>query len=298
MRAITTERRLFDLRREAREGQRAQLRERISQLREEVAGYTGQATAKSREIEYVYQELEGVRELWKKNLVPMTRLTSLQRDAARLEGERSQLLGATAQAKGKMTEIELQIMQIDQDLRTEVGKEISEVRSKISELVERKVAAEDQLKHIDIRAPQSGKVHQLSVHTVGGVIAPGEQIMLIVPDADTLTAEVRIAPLDIDQVHLGQKAYLRFSSFNQRTTPEIEGEVTMVSADLTQDQRSGASYYVVRIAPSAAGLAQLGENTLVPGMPVDTFLRTGNRTALSYLIKPLRDQARRAFTER
>jgi HlyD family secretion protein len=297
-RAIATERRLFDLRRESREGQRSQLRERILQLREEISGYTGQATAKSREIEYVNQELEGVRELWKKNLVPITRMTALQRDAARLEGERSQLLGATAQAKGKMTEIELQILQIDQDLRTEVGKEISEVRSKISELVERKVAAEDQLKHIDIRAPQSGKVHQLSVHTVGGVIAQGEQIMLIVPDADALSAEVRIAPLDIDQVRLGQKSFLRFSSFNQRTTPEVEGEVTMVSADLTQDQRSGTSYYTVRIAPTPAGLAALGDVKLVPGMPVETFLQTGSRTALSYLIKPLRDQARQAFTER
>ena len=297
-RAIATEQRLFELRRQSRDGQRAQLRERIAQLKEEITGYNGQVTAKTREIEYINQELEGVRELWKKNLVPMTRLTVLQRDAARLEGERSQLLGATAQAKGKMSEIELQIMQIDQDLRTEVGKEISEVRSKISELFERKIAAEDQLKHIDIRAPQSGKVHQLSVHTIGGVIAEGEQLMLIVPDADALTAEVKITPLDIDQVHLGQKAFLRFSSFNQRTTPEIEGEVTLVSADLTQDQRSGASYYTVRVAPTADGLAHLGEVKLVPGMPVDAFLKTGNRTALSYLMKPLRDQARRAFTER
>ncbi len=140
-RSVAAEKRLFELRQQARNGQKAQLRERISQLREEITGYTGQAAAKGREIEYINQELEGVRDLFKKNLIPMTRLTVLQRDAARLEGERSQLLGAIAQAKGKMTEIELQIIQVDQDLRTEVGKELSDVRSKISELIERKVAA-------------------------------------------------------------------------------------------------------------------------------------------------------------
>jgi HlyD family secretion protein len=297
-RAIATEKRLFELRRESRDGQRAQLKERMAQLREEINGYTGQAKAKTQEIEFITQELEGVRDLWKKNLVPMTRMTVLQRDAARLEGERSQLLGAMAQAKGKIAEIELQSLQIDQDLRTEVGKEISEVRSKISELYERKIAAEDQLNRIDIRAPQSGKVHQLSVHTIGGVIAEGEQIMLIVPDADALSAEVKIAPLDIDQIHLGQKAQLRFSSFNQRVTPEIEGEVTLVSADLTQDQRTGVSYYTVHVTPTADGLTRLGGARLVPGMPVDVFVQTGERTAWSYLMKPIRDQARRAFTER
>ena len=297
-RSVAAEKRLFELRQQARNGQKSQLRERISQLREEITGYSGQATAKAREIEFINQELEGVRDLWKKNLIPMTRLTVLQRDAARLEGERSQLLGAIAQAKGKMTEIELQIIQVDQDLRTEVGKELSEVRSKISELIERKIAAQDQLARIDIRAPQSGKVHQLSVHTIGGVIAEGEQIMLIVPDADALTAEVKIAPLDIDQVHLGQRAFLRFSSFNQRVTPEIEGEVTLISADLSQDQRTGVSYYTARIAPTAEGITLLGAVKLVPGMPVDAFLQTTERTVLSYLMKPLRDQARRAFTER
>jgi len=296
--ATAAEKRLFELRRQARDGQKAQLRERISQLNEEITGYTGQAAAKAREIGFINQELEGVRDLFKKNLIPMTRLTQLQRDTARLEGERSQLLGAIAQAKGKMTEIELQIIQIDQDLRTEVGKELGEVRSKISELIERKVATQDQLARVDIRAPQSGKVHQLSVHTIGGVIGAGEQIMLIVPDADALSAEVKIAPLDIDQVHLGQHAILRFTSFNQRVTPEIEGEVTLVSADLTQDQRTGVSYYTARISPTADGIARLGNVKLVPGMPVDAFLQTSERTVLSYLMKPLRDQARRAFTER
>ena len=297
-RAIAAERSLFDLRRQARGGQKAQLKERSAQLQEEIKGYLGQAEAKQREVDFVHKELEGVRTLWEKKLVPMNRLTALERDTARLEGERSQLSGMTAQAKGKIAEIELQIIQIDQDLRTEVGKDLIETRSKISELAERKTAAVDQLYRIDIRAPQSGRVHQLAVHTVGGVISPGEQIMLIVPDADALAVEVKIAPRDIDQVYVGQAASMRFAAFDQKTTPEIEGEVSLVSADLMQDQRTGASYYTARVLLRPEEVARLGNAKLLPGMPVDVFIKTPGRTALSYLIKPLRDQAERAFKER
>lgn len=297
-RAIAAEQSLFDLRRQARSGQKAQLKERRAQLQEEIKGYLGQAEAKQREVDFIHQELEGVRTLWQKNLVPITRLTALERDTARLDGERSQLSGMTAQARGKIAEIELQIIQVDQDLRSEVGKDLIETRSKLSELAERKIAAVDQLNRIDIRAPQNGRVHQLAVHTIGGVISPGEQIMLIVPDADALAVEVKIAPRDIDQVYVGQTAAMRFAAFNQKTTPEVEGEVSMVSADLTQDQRTGASFYTVRVLLKPEELARLGDAKLVPGMPVDVFIQTPGRTALSYLTKPLRDQAERAMKER
>ena len=294
---IAGEQKLFELRRTARNGQKAQLRERVAQLREEIQGLLGQAKAKDKEIELINKELVGIRELRAKNLVPATRLTSLERDVARLEGERSQLIGYSAEAKGKITETELQIIQVDQDLRSDVGKELAEIRAKISELTEQRVAAEDQLKRIEIRAPQDGRVHELAVHTIGGVIGAGEPIMLIVPDTDTLTIEARIAPQDIDQLHLGQVALLRFSAFNQRTTPEIYGKVNLISADLTQDQRTGASYYVVHITPDANEISRLGNFRLVPGMPVEAFLQTDERTVLSYLIKPLRDQIVKAFRE-
>lgn len=297
-RAISAELSLFDLRRQAREGQKSQLKERGAQLQDEIKGYLGQVEAKKKEVNFIQQELEGVRTLWQKNLVPITRLTALERDGARIEGERSQLTGMIAQAKGKIAEIELQIIQIDQDLRSEVGKDLVEVRSKLSELAERNIAAVDQLNRIDIRAPQNGRVHQLAVHTIGGVIAPGEQIMLIVPDADALAVEVKIAPQDIDHVHLGQSAILRFSAFNQRTTPEIKGEVSVVSADLTQDQRTGTSFYTTRIMLKPDELERLGGAKLIPGMPADAFIQTGGRTALSYLMKPLRDQAAKAFKEK
>ena len=296
-RTMIAEQKLFEIRRQAREGKKAQLRERIAQLKEEIQGYIGQTTAKEREIELINKELEGVRELRNKNLVPMNRLTALERDAARIEGERSQLVAATAQTKGKITETELQIIQVDQDLRSEVGKDLAETRAKLSEFVERKVATEDQLKRIDIRAPQNGIVQQLAVHTVGGVIAAGDAIMLIVPDADTLMVEVKIAPQDIDQLYLGQVATLRFTAFNARTTPEIDGKVSLISADITQDQRTGISYYSAHITLNVSEITRLGDVKLIPGMPVVAFIKTSERTMLSYLTKPLRDQAERAFKE-
>ena len=297
-RTLAGEKNLFEFRRSARAGQKAQLRERIAQLKEEIQGLSGQTAAKKREIELIGQELEGVRDLWRKNLVQIQRVTALERDAVRLGGELGQLMAAIAQAKGKISEIELQILQIDQDLRSEVAKDLREAQGKIAELVERKVAAEDQLKRIDIRAPQDGMVHQSTVHTVGGVIVAGEAIMVIVPQTDELTVESKLNPQDIDQVRIGQNAVLRFSSFNQRTTPELNGEVTRVSGDLTTDQRTGASYYTVRISLSEQELARLGGLRLIPGMPVEAFIQTGDRTVLSYLTKPFTDQASRAFRGR
>jgi HlyD family secretion protein len=295
---IAGERKLFDLRQSARVGQKSQLRERIAQLREEIGGIGAQIKAKAQEIVLIQRELTGARDLWEKNLMPITKLTQLEREATRLEGERAQLTATSAQSKGKISELELQIIQVDRDLASEVGKELREVDAKIGEFVERKVAAEDQLKRIDIRAPQDGVVHQSVVHTIGGVINAGEQLMLIVPSTDNLIVEAKFAPQDIDQVKIGQRAVLRFTSFNQRTTPELNGVVTRVSADTTVDQRTSAPYYTLRISLSREEIARLGEVTLVPGMPVESFIQTGDRKVISYLMKPLSDQVMRAFRER
>lgn len=295
---LNEEERLFQIRRTAREGQKAQLKERIGQLWEQVQGIADQVTAKQREITLIGDELRGVRELFAKNLIQITRVTALERDAARLEGERAALASLIAQIKGKMTETELQILQVDQDLRTEVGKDLAEIRGKLAELVEKRVTAEDQLKRIEIRAPQGGVVHQLAIHTVGGVVSPGETLMLIVPRSDALTVEAKIQPQDIDQVRIGYKAVLRFSAFNQRTTPELSGEVSVVSADISQDQKSGASFYTARIRPAEGELERLKGLRLVAGMPVESFIQTGERTVLSYLTKPLTDQITKAWRER
>ncbi|MBR0874833.1 HlyD family type I secretion periplasmic adaptor subunit [Bradyrhizobium tropiciagri] len=297
-RLLTGEHKLFELRRTARAGKKAQLNERIGQLREQIRGLDEQIQAKDRETNFIDQELIGVRDLWRKNLVQITRLTTLERDAARLHGERGALVAAVAEARGRITETTLQIMQIDQDLRTEVGKDLAEIRAKSTELVEKRVAAEDQLKRIDIRAPQDGIVHQLALHTIGGVIGPGEQIMLIVPSQDALVVEVRILPHEIDRLSIGQPVLLRFSAFNQRTTPQLNGEVSHVSADVAVDQKSMASFYAVRIAVPESEIARLGDLKLIAGMPVEAFIQTGPRTVMSYLVKPVSDQLMRTWRER
>ena len=296
--ALDSERKLFELRANARRGQKAQLRQRITQLEDEIRGYMALQQAKAEEIELIQRELTGVRTLWDKNLIQITRLTVLEREAARLKGEVAQSTASTAQVRGKITEIELQIIQIDQELSSEVAKELREVDGKIGEFIERKVTAEDQLKRVDIRAPQDGVVHQLNVHTVGGVVSAAEPVMLIVPETDLLTVEAKISPTDIDQVYPGQAASLRFSAFNQRTTPEIQGRISRISADVSPDQRTGQSFYTARVSITPEELARLGTVKLLPGMPAEVFAKTYDRSVLSYFIKPLSDQVARAFRER
>jgi membrane fusion protein, type I secretion system len=296
-RIMEGERKLFSLRRTARVGQKDQLSKRVDQLKEELVGYESQERAKTREMELIEKQLVGARELWAKQLMPVTRFTELQRDAARLEGEHGVLIATMAQIKGKISETELQILQVDRDLNSDIGKEMREADTKIGELIERRVAAEDQLKRIEVRAPGSGVVDQSSVHTVGGVVAPGETIMLIVPDQDSLKVEAKVAPQDIDQLHIGQPVTLRFSGLDQRTTPVINGNLTQISPDTTVDLKTEQRYYTVRVSLEPNETARLGSVKIVPGMPVEVFVQTGSRSALSYLLKPLDDQISRAFKE-
>lgn len=294
-RLIEGEDRLFALRKQARDGQVSQLRERIAQFRQEIAGIEAQQKSKQQEIGLIKVELAGVEELWKKKLVPISRLADRQRAQAQLDGEDGQLTAAAAQTRGRISETELAIIQIDQDMRSQVASELREIDAKAGELRERQIAAEQALKQTDIRAPQAGRVHQLAAHTVGGVIAPGEAIMQIVPTEDALVVEARVAPQDIDQVHTGQPATLRLSAFNQQTTPEVDGTVERISPDMIEDPKAGVSYYAVRITLSGPSLEQAGAPELKPGMPAEVFIKTTDRTVLSYLFKPLSDQASRAF---
>ena len=284
---MASETKLFEVRVNGRAGQKAQLRERVMQLNEEIEGLSAQEKAKDKEIALVEKELIGVRQLYEQRLIQISRLTVLERDSARLSGERAQYIASRAQAKGKITETELQIIQIDKDLVSEVSKDLRETNDKIGEFVERKVTAEDQLRRIDIRAPQAGMVLQSTVHTVGGVITAGDAIMMIVPQADDLSVEAKVNPQDIDKLQIGQKTLLRLSAFNQRTTPELNGKVTRVSADVTTEQRTGQSYYTIRVSMPPEEIARLGDdNKLIPGMPVEAFVQTGDRTMFSYLMKP------------
>ena len=295
---MATEQRQFELRRSAREGQKAQFLEQVDQLRQQIIGNDEQVAAKSKEIDWNQQELTGIRGLWKQNLVPFNRVTTLERDSARMHGERGALVASIAQAKGRIAEIQLKILQIDEDLRTEVGKDLAEIRAKRAEMSERRVAAEDQLKRIDLIAPQDGTIFQRAVHTVGGVIQAGEVLMLVVPEADDLVIEARVAPQDIDQVHIGQPAVVQFSAFNRRTTPELNGEVISIGADITTDERKGDAYYSVRVRISDKELARLDGLLPIAGMPVEVFLKTSPRTVVSYFLRPLREQLDRTFRGR
>jgi HlyD family secretion protein len=300
--ALAGEQKLFESRRGSRAGQRSQLTERISQSKEEIRGLSAQQDAKEREIKLISQELVGVTELYSKNLVSISRLTILQRDKARLEGEQGQYISEIARARGKISETELQIIQVDQDFRTEVLKELRESQGKIAELRERLVAAEDQLKRVDIRATQTGTVLQLAVHTVGGVIANGETVMQIVPRADALVVEAKVAPQDIDQIAVGAPTIVRIMAGNQRTMSDLEGNLTRVAADLTrepgQNGQSGPAYYLVRISLPEEEIRRLADMRLLPGMPAEAFIQTYARTPLQYLLKPLHDQIARTFRER
>src|SRR5258708_6194765 len=296
---MVSESKLFDVRVTGRIGQKAQLRERVTQLNEEIAGLAAQEKAKDQEIALVLSELAGVHDLYDKHLVQISRLTTLERDTARLNGERAAYNSPPPPAQSKDTANEMQINPGGQDKGSGVAKKFSETNDKIGEFVERKVTAEDQLRRTDIRAPQDGMVLQSSVHTVGGVITAGDAIMMIVPQSDDLQVEAKVNPQDIDKLQIGQKTLLRLSAFNQRTTPELNGVVTRLSPDVTTDQRTGQSYYPIRVSMPPQEIARLGDaNKLIPGMPVEAFVQTGDRTMLSYLIKPLSDQLMRAFREK
>lgn len=292
---IVSETRYFDSRAHARNGLKAQLNERIVQLQEEIVGLGVQATAQEDTIALMREELDGLDQLYAQRIVARTRILELRRDESQMRGTLGQLMAQIASLGGRISETELQILQIDQDLRSEVTKELRETHEKIAELSQRRIGALDQLKRIDIRAPNDGVVHELGVHTIGGVVGAGETLMLIVPGDEVLSVNVKVAAQDRDQLHLGQDALMRMTAFNQRTTPEILGEVSVIGADLVEDPRTGLQYYPVKIRLLEEELARLGSNILAPGMPVETFIQTGERSIFSYLTRPLGDYLMRAF---
>ncbi|NTF10278.1 HlyD family type I secretion periplasmic adaptor subunit [Agrobacterium rubi] len=294
---IHSERRLFDFRRQAREGKKAQLSERITQFGHEIDGLKAQEAAYNDGMLVLQQEITSLTTLRKDGVVSDQRLNGLKTQIATFGGERGEKIAYQAQVAGKISETRLQILQIDQDLKSEVSSELKDVQAQVGEYIERKISAEDNLKRVDIIAPQSGVVHELAVHTVGGVISPGEVIMSIVPEQDALALEVQIAPKDIDQISLGHAARLRMSAFNQRTTPQLTAHVTRIAADLATNERTGAFYYVVRLSVADGETEKLKGLKLVPGMPAEAMIQTADRTALSYLVKPLSDQINRAFRE-
>ncbi|HDZ73655.1 MAG TPA: HlyD family type I secretion periplasmic adaptor subunit [Aurantimonas coralicida] len=292
---VEGERRLFEDNRATREAQRDQLKSQIEQYEEQVHGLQSQQASNAAERVMVAEDLDRLAPLVRKKLVESSKTRTMERDLTKIDGLRGEIEANIARVKGQISEARLKIIELDQQVRTDAQRELRDVDARISELQERIVAARDRLSRMELRAPISGFVNDLKVHTVDGVIAPGETVMAIVPEGEDLVVEARLAPTDIDQVRPGQDVKLRFSAFNQRTTPQIDGRVDIIGAAAVLDPATGQTYYLSTIA--ITDQTGLGDKHLVPGMPVEVFLQTGERSALSYLVKPFTDQMMRSLRE-
>jgi len=294
---MKSQRALFVARRTRLGGEKSLLEQQIEQLGELVKGLSSDPSFKVRQAELIDQEIASVRPLLEQGLYTQSRFLALQREAARLSGEVGKLVGEIARARGSVTETRIKIGQIDKDFVQSVLTELREAQGKVTELEEQRVAIMDRLQRVEIRAPRSGYVHNLAVHTLGGVVSPASTIMEIIPDNDEMIVEARVAPQDVDQIELRQEATIRFAAFDQKATPTVTGHVKKISAAQLADRLTGASYFSVIIEIEKSQFERLGMQ-LVPGMPAEVFIRTVARSALSYFAKPLSDALARAFRER
>lgn len=295
--ALQGELRLFKGNRENRLSQVNQLKLSIAQLEQEIKGLDAQALANNFELELVQNEVNKFVALQKKGLIDNSKVYTNTRDLTKLKGEKGQIESSVAKSNSRRSEIELQILAIDEIARNDAQKQLSEIEPRIAELKERKAAIADRLTRMDIRSPIAGTINEILINTVGGVITPAQKLLTIVPENAKLQIEVRLQPTDIDQVFVGQPARLRFSAFSSRNTPELSGKVAFVSPATTTDSSNGQVYFVAQIEVSDGELSKLDGKKLVPGMPVETFVQTESRTALSYLARPFIDQIQRAFRE-
>ena len=295
--ALAAEPALFKARRTATAGQKAGISEQIRQLKAGVHGLDARLVATRDQVRLIGQELEGVETLMAQGLTTQRQLLALQRTRAELTGTIGQLETEIAQSNIAITRSELEISQVDLVQREQAERDLREVDARIAELMERRSAAREQLDRLVVRAPQTGLVSQLAVHTIGGVIAAGATVALIVPDGDQLVVEARIRPTDIDQAVVGQSAEVQLQTVDARMLPPFAGKVTSLSADVIVQPATRESYYLARISISDEALLRK-ERSLVSGMPVEVFLATtGRRTALQYLLSPLTDQLSHAMRE-
>lgn len=291
------QRELFAAGRAARDGQQRIFSQRIASFRDQIAGLTEQSEARTRQIDLARQELAGIERLHANGHAPLTRVLELKRLIGQIEARRAEHATDIARASNAIGEIGLQRIQVEQDFRERITEELRDVQARIQGLTERRVAAGLRLDRIAITAPQSGTVLALRAHTVGGVVQPGETLMEIVPADDALILQAQVLPQDVDKVQAGQSSRIRLSAFDQQTTPEILGVLESVSADQLEDPRGGAPYFVARIRIDESELDRLDGLVLVPGMPAEVFIQTGERLAISYLLKPLVETLARAFKD-
>jgi HlyD family secretion protein len=276
----------------------AQLGEQIAQLGEQIEGLEAERGAVEAQLKIIASEAEDAASLLRQGLTQVSRVNDLDREKARLEGEAGSLVAQVAAARTQIAERKAQISQSTAAFDADVLEQLRTAGAQIAELMQQKIAAEDRLAKLEIRAPQAGIVHESVVHTVGGVISPGEMLMQIIPQASDFAVEARVSPTDVDKLSAGQPVAIRLLGFDIRTVPELAGSIETISPDLVRDQQTGAAFYTIKVAVPPAELGKLPPGQkLVPGMPAEAFVRTADRTVLAYLISPFAEQLSRAMRE-
>ncbi len=288
---------LFTARAETLSRQLAQLRTRQDQFKREISGLEAQKKSTEQQLALIGRELAGQRQLFDKGHARAVRVYQLERQKAELAGQLGERESDIAQSQGRIAEIEIEMLRLAATRREDAITQLRTLRAEESDLVERHRATSTMLSRLEVRAPRAGTVLDRSVHALRSVVRPADPILYIVPSDSTLVVQARVSPANVDDLYPRQTAKLRFSSFNARTTPELEGVVQTISADALVDDASGDSYFLVTLKVDAPQLEKLEERILVPGMPVDVFLRTGERSPLSYLAKPFTDYFTKAMRE-
>jgi HlyD family secretion protein len=296
---IKTQTELLKARRLTRDQQIDQLKERQTQVNKQIEGLRSRIEGLNEQIKLIEGDLEGQRELLKKGLTQRARVTALERDLTEAKGNIEEAEASIAESKAKIAEIQLALINVSSQMREEAIKELNETEARVAELRERRNTILETLSRIEVKAPMSGRVFNSMVHAVRQVVRAAEPIMEIVPGDVKLVISVRVPPAQIDQVHVGQKAVLRFETFDRRHTPDLQGTVKRVSADIITEERTGESYYTVQVTINPGEEKFLGPTAeIIPGMPVEAFIQTTERTPFDYLVRPLTTYFGKSMLER
>ena len=295
--ASQNEESVFDARKNSREGEIAVYQQRLAQINEQISGTNTRIESRRQLLTSYRNEVEDLRALLGDGYVDIQRIRELDRQISQIESEIEELKFNIAQAKVGYSETELQKLQLAKNFQTEVVEQLREIEAKVFDLVERERALTSRLERSVIRAPESGMVLGLTAHTIGGVIRSGEPILDIVPESSELIVEAQVSPIDIDRVNVGLEADIRFSAFKSATTPVIVGTVTQLSPDRLVNQDTGMPYYLARVEIPDTELAKLGKLELIPGMPAEVLIKTGERTLFEYIAQPATNAFARSLIE-
>ena len=289
--------RLFEARRTSLQSELNQMQERKVQISAQIDGLDAQLGALEKQLILTTKELADQQNLLDKGLAQASRVSALQREVARIEGLKGEVAASKAEAGGRMVENDIGILRVSSARREDAITRLRDMQYREFEMAERRIVARDALEKLAIRAPMSGSVYGLEVHAVRSVIQPAQPLMYIVPKDRRLVISSRVDPIHVDQVFIRQQVILHFSAFNSRTTPELNGSVVKLSADAFTDEATRVSYYQVEIAPLPGEYDKLEGLILLPGMPVEAFIKTADRSPMSYFLKPMAEYFKKAFRE-